>query len=222
MAISTILFSTSLTLRLIPLLMPYVAGAPKAERQLSERAQQDLIWIQAAIDGNPKAYEKLLSRYRKPVYYMVLKMVRDPDTAEDLTMEVLAKAFRYLPRYQAKFAFSTWLFRIATNRCIDFIRYKKPPTQSLSNSFDTDDEGGLMLQVPDRNPNPQEQCIRQERKELVRRGVDQLPTRYAQVVRLRYFDELSYDEVALELQLPLGTVKAQLHRARELLLDILG
>jgi RNA polymerase sigma factor (sigma-70 family) len=201
--------------------MPSISVAPKAERLLSERAQQDLAWIQSAVDGNPKAFEKLLHRYQKPIYYMVLKIVRDSDAAEDLTMEVLAKAFRYLPRYQAKFAFSTWLFRITTNHCIDFIRSRKPPTQSLSASLDADDDDGLTLQVTDRNPDPQETYIRRQRIELVQQGVNLLPIRYARVVRLRYFDELSYDEVATILQLPLGTVKAQLHRARELLLAIM-
>jgi RNA polymerase sigma-70 factor (ECF subfamily) len=201
--------------------MPSISVAPKAERLLSEQAQQDLIWIQDALTGEPKAYEKLLHRYQKPVYYLVQRMVRNSDAAEDLTIEVFAKAFRYLSRYQATFAFSTWLFRIATNHCIDFIRRKTLPTQSLSASLEADDEAGYTLQVPDPNPNPQEMYIRRQRMELVRQGVDRLPTTYAHVVRLRYFDELSYDEVATELQLPLGTVKAQLHRARELLLAII-
>jgi RNA polymerase sigma-70 factor (ECF subfamily) len=191
------------------------------ERGFSPKAQRDLVLIQAALDGSAKAYEALLRGYRKSVYHIALRMVRDPDDADDLTMEAFAKAFGHLSCYRPEFAFSTWLFRIATNGCIDFVRRKKLKTQPLNAAVGLGDGESLLLDVCDHAPNPQEAFIRQQRIEVVQRVVTRLPAKYARLVRLRYFEELSYAEVATELQVPLGTVKAQLFRARELLLQLL-
>lgn len=197
------------------------ANEPPTERALSARAQQDLVLIAAALGGSDKAFEALLRNYRKSVYHVVLRMVRDPDDAQDVTQEVFAKAFQYLARYRADFAFSTWLFRIATNHCIDFVRRKKLPTQSLNAVYQVGDGDGFTLDVPDAQPDPQERFIRQQRGERVRQAVEQLPPKYRHLTHLRYFEEWSYEEIATDLQLPLGTVKAQLFRARELLLALL-
>ena len=191
------------------------------ERGFSPKAQRDLVLIQAALDGCAKAYEELMRCYRKSVYHIALRMVRDPDDADDLTMEAFAKAFGHLSRYRPQFAFSTWLFRIATNGCIDFVRRKKLNTQPLNVAVRLSDGESILLDVCDHAPNPQEAFIRQQRMEVVQRVVTRLPAKYARLVRLRYFEELSYAEVATELQAPLGTVKAQLFRARELLLQLL-
>ncbi|WP_375436035.1 RNA polymerase sigma factor [uncultured Hymenobacter sp.] len=195
-------------------------AASEQERVFSLRARQDIALIQAALAGQAKAYEDLLARYRKPVHYLVLRMVKNAADADDLTQETFAKAFRHLARFTPDFAFSTWLFRIATNHTLDFFRRKKLPTHSLQASVLGGDGDPLFLEVADRNPNPQEALIQAQRKELVQHLVRQLPARYALVVRLRYFDELQYEEIAVQLALPLGTVKAQLFRARELLLDL--
>ncbi|UOQ69771.1 RNA polymerase sigma factor [Hymenobacter volaticus] len=202
--------------------MPLSAAptSPEQERVLSRRAYQDLALIQAALAGQAKAYEDLLARYRKPVHYLVLRMVKNAADAEDLTQETFAKAFRHLARFTPDFAFSTWLFRIATNHTLDFFRRKKLPTYSLQASVASGDGDPLFLEVADRSPDPQQVLIRAQRKELIQQLVDRLPARYARVVRLRYFDELQYEEIAVLLALPLGTVKAQLFRARELLLDL--
>jgi len=191
------------------------------ERGFSPKAQRDLVLIQAALDGCAKAYEELMRCYRKSVYHIALRMVRDPDDADDLTMEAFAKAFGHLSRYRPQFAFSTWLFRIATNGCIDFVRRKKLITQSLNAAVPVGDGKSILWDVCDHAPNPQEAFIRQQRIEVVQQVVTLLPAKYAQLVRLRYFEELSYAEVATELHAPLGTVKAQLFHARELLLQLL-
>ena len=132
-------------------------------------------------------------------------------------METFGKAFRHLGRYSPDFAFSTWLFRIATNNCIDFVRRKKLATLSLQAPAHLSEDGECTLDVCDGDLNPQEAYIRQQRCERVRAAVAQLPAKYVDLVRLRYFEELSYEEVAAELQVPLGTVKANLNRARALL-----
>lgn len=201
--------------------MTPVPAAFDSERELSVRARQDLDLIEVALAGHGKGYEELMQRYHKPVFYMMLKMVRNPDDAEDLTSEAFAKAFRHLPRYRPEFAFSTWLFRIANNNCIDFLRRKKIKTHSLDAELAVGDGKSVRLETPDHAPNPHDALIRQQRIGLVRQVVTLLPPKYAHLVRLRYFDELSYEEIAVELQAPLGTIKAQLFRARELMADLI-
>ena len=177
--------------------------------------------IDAALAGDARAYATILENYRKPVSYVVLKIVGNQDDADDLTQEVFTKAFRYLANYRPDFAFSTWLFRIATNHSIDFIRRQKLPTQSLQQAQQTPDGQTLPLDVFDPTPNPQEAFIRQQRIDLVHKLTNILPLKYARPVRLRYFQQLSYVEMANELKLPVGTVKARLFRARVLLRALL-
>ncbi|MFY0598847.1 MAG: sigma-70 family RNA polymerase sigma factor [Cyclobacteriaceae bacterium] len=190
-------------------------------RQFSDKALKDFNLIdKATLDGDESAFAELMSRYKKPVYHMILKMVRNVDDAEDLTIEAFAKAFKNLARFKKDYTFSTWLFRIATNNAIDFIRKKKLETYSLNTSF-TDDSGeSVNIDVEDHNLTPDEATINTQKIELVRMFVTKLPAKYQRLVKLRYFDELSYEEIAKELQAPLGTVKAQLHRARELMYEL--
>ncbi len=191
------------------------------DRNFSDKALEDFRLIdKATIENDEQAYADLMKRYKKPVYHMILKMVRNVDDAEDLTIEAFAKAFRSLGRFKKDYTFSTWLFRIATNNAIDFIRKKKLETMSLDTSF-TDDSGeNVTIDVEDNDLNPMEETIKSQKIELIRVFVDKLPPKYQRLVKLRYFDELSYEEIAKELEAPLGTVKAQLHRARELMYDL--
>jgi RNA polymerase sigma-70 factor (ECF subfamily) len=191
------------------------------DKEFSQKALQDFDLIDRAVKQNDEqAFAELMKRYKKPVYHMILKMVRNVDDAEDLTIEAFAKAFRNLHRFKKDFTFSTWLFHIATNNSIDFIRKKRIETFSLNSSF-TDDSGeSVNIDVEDHNLNPQEEAIKAQKKQLMQLFVTKLPAKYQKLVRLRYFQELSYEEIAKELDAPLGTVKAQLHRARELLYDL--
>jgi RNA polymerase sigma-70 factor (ECF subfamily) len=190
-------------------------------RNFSEKALKDFRLIDAAvIDSDQQAYAELMKRYKKPVYHMILKMVRNVDDAEDLTIEAFAKAFKNLHRFKKDYTFSTWLFRIATNNAIDFIRKKKLDTMSLNTSFTDDNGDAVNIDVEDRNLQPDEETIKGQKIELIRIFVNKLPSKYQRLVKLRYFEELSYEEIAKELDAPLGTVKAQLHRARELMYDL--
>jgi RNA polymerase sigma factor (sigma-70 family) len=190
------------------------------EKLFSSKALSDFKLIDRATAGDEKAYAELMKRYRKPVYHTLLKMVRNQDDAEDLTIEAFAKAFRNLPKFKKEYTFSTWLFRIATNNCIDYIRKKKLETMSISTSYTDDNGDPVDIDIRDENLNPQESTINAQKIELVHSFVSQLPAKYQQLVALRYFEELSYEEIAERIEAPLGTVKAQLHRARELLYDI--
>ena len=190
-------------------------------KQFSDKALKDFELIDQAVEvGSQQAFAELMERYKKPVYHMILKMVRNVDDAEDLTIEAFAKAFKNLHRFKKDFTFSTWLFRIATNNSIDFIRKKKLETFSLNTSLKDDDGESVSIDVQDKNLDPQEEAIKSQKIDLVQMFVTKLPAKYQRLVRLRYFQELSYEEIARELEAPLGTVKAQLHRARELMYDL--
>ncbi|MGV8878331.1 MAG: RNA polymerase sigma factor [Sphingobacteriaceae bacterium] len=187
----------------------------------SANAKNDLRLVDRAKEGEQKAYAELMGRYKDSIYFMALKMVNNKDDAQDLTIETFAKAFKNLEKFRPEFAFSTWLFRIATNGCIDFIRKKKLPTRSIDNN--TDDFGNDMpYQIKSDSLNPEELSIKNEKIKELKMIVDSLPQRYRILITLRYFDELSYNEIAEQLDLPLGTVKAQMFRARELLSNILN
>ena len=192
------------------------------KKQFSDKALQDFQLIDQAVNENDEqAFAMLMERYRKPVYHMILKMVRNVDDAEDLTIEAFTKAFRNLYKFKKDYTFSTWLFRIATNNSIDFIRKKKLDTMSLDTSYQDESGASMTIDVKDKNLNPQEEAIKAQKIEYIQLFVTKLPAKYQRLVRLRYFNELSYEEIARELDAPLGTVKAQLHRARELLYDLI-
>lgn len=191
------------------------------DKQFSDKALQDFKLIDLAKEeGDQKAYAELMKRYKKPLYHTILKMVRNVDDAEDLTIEAFAKAFKSLHKFKKDYTFSTWLFRIATNNCIDFIRKKKLETTSISSTFRDDNGDDVGMDIKDINLNPQEEAIKSQKVEIMQLIITKLPPKYQTLVNLRYFRELSYEEIAEELQAPLGTVKAQLHRARELLYDL--
>lgn len=189
-------------------------------KEFSDKAKKDFLLIESAKNGDEKAYAELMQRYKKPVYHMILKMVRNVDDAEDLTIEAFAKAFKNLKKFNPEYTFSTWLFRIATNNCIDFIRKKKIETMSIHTTFKDDSGDNVDIDIKDGNLNPQEVAIKSEKIDIIQAIVTKLPPKYQILVRLRYFQELSYEEIANEIDAPLGTVKAQLHRARELLYDL--
>jgi RNA polymerase sigma factor (sigma-70 family) len=195
------------------------------EKEFSEKAKRDFKLIGLATTASDemsrqKAFAELMKLYYKSVYHTMLKMIRNGDDAEDLTIEAFAKAFKNLSNFKQDYTFSTWLFRIATNNCIDFIRKRKLETMSINTSFTDDNGDPVELDIKDDNLNPQEEAINEQKKELIRHIVGLLPAKYQRLVQLRYFDELSYEEIAAEIDAPLGTVKAQLHRARELLYDL--
>ena len=187
----------------------------------SPNAKNDFHVVARAKVGDQKAYAELMQRYKDSIYFMALKMVNNKDDAMDLTVETFGKAFENLDKYKPDFAFSTWLFRIATNNCIDFIRKKRLNVVSLNSLTDQDGEE-RQFEVRSENLNPEETSIRKQENEKLKNIVDQLPTRYRTLIILRYFEEQSYEEISQQLDLPLGTVKAQLFRARDLMANVMN
>jgi RNA polymerase sigma-70 factor (ECF subfamily) len=188
--------------------------------KLSEKALQDYELVKKALLGDEKAFARLLSRYKDTIYFMLLKMLNNRSDAEDLTLEAFGKAFKNLHQYSPTYAFSTWLFKIASNNCIDFLRKKK----GVFISLESENEHGEMsetLRLKSKDLNPEEKLIRKQKAILLHKVVRRLKPHYQTLVELRYFNELSYEEIAKELKLPLGTVKAQLFRARQMLFKLI-
>lgn len=176
--------------------------------------------VEAALRGEEKAFARLLGKYKDAIYYMLLKMVNNKSDAEDLTIEAFGKAFKNLHQYSPNYAFSTWLFKIASNNCIDFLRKRKGVLISIENTQEGN-ESDPPVKLKSIDPDPEQRMIRYQTALLLRRVVRRLRPRYRMLVELRYFREYSYEEIAKELRLPLGTVKAQLFRAREMLFKMI-
>lgn len=197
-------------------------GQVPVNPNLSDKAVKDYSLVKNAVEnGDQKAYAELMARYKDSIYFMLLKMVNNRDDADDLTIEAFGKAFKNIRQYTPDYAFSTWLFKIATNNCIDFIRKKRKMTFSLDRGIETDEGGEITMDVRSNTPDPEEHMMKKQKVMMMRDVVERLKPRYKKLVELRYFQEKSYEEIAIELDLPLGTVKAQLFRAREFLYQIM-
>ena len=189
---------------------------------LTAKGKRDFKLIQQALnEGDQKAYAELLKYYRDPLYFRMLKITQNPDDAEDLTIEVFAKAFKNLAQYTPDFAFSTWLFAIATNHAIDFTRNQNRSTISKKNGRSEKSEKSQQSKRVSDALDPEELFIRSQKVDMIHEVVDKLKPHYKKLIELRYFKEYSYEEIVNELDMPLGTIKAQLFRARELLYNIL-
>ena len=191
----------------------------EVNQKLTDKGQRDYKLVKLALrDGDQYAYAELMNYYRDSLYFTMLKITKDPHDADDLTIEAFGKAFKNLTQYTPQFAFSTWLFKIATNNCIDFMRKKNKGISTVNTGIDDDD---MSEHVVNTSLNPEEQFINSQKIHLMQEVVKRLKPHYKKLIEMRYFKEYSYDEIAEELELPLGTVKAQLYRSREFLFNIL-
>lgn len=189
-------------------------------KHFSPQALRDLALVQRILDHHDeRAYAELMSYYQKAVYQIVFKMVHQSDAAEDLTLEIFIRAFHFLHTFKPVFAFSTWLFRVATNQSITYLQRHRLHTVSLD-AVQLNGES-VSFDLPDPTPTPQEAIIQLQRIERMHLAVDKLPAKYQEVLKMHYFEELSYEEIAERLHAPLGTVKGQLHRGRDLLQHML-
>lgn len=192
-----------------------------ASEHLSDKAKADLVLVDQARLGDQAAYATLMERYRESIYFMMMKMVRNSDDADDLTIEAFGKAFSRLDQYSPSYAFSTWLFKIASNNCIDFIRKKRVKLTSMDTGYTNDDGESIRIDARSSTLDPEESMVHNQKVKHMRQLVSKLKPRYRELVEKRYFEELSYEEIADELNLPLGTVKAQLFRARDFLAQMM-
>ncbi len=176
----------------------------------------DMVLIEEALSGKQASYEKLMKKYYQMIYNLVYRMISRKEDVEDLTQEAFIKAFNSLHNFDKQFAFSTWLFKIATNNAIDYLRKKKLSTFSIDKEIAADDSD-YKFEIPDHENKPDRHIVDDQMKQILNEAIESLPPKYREVIVLRHKEEKEYEEIAKELKLPLGTVKAHIFRGRELL-----
>jgi RNA polymerase sigma-70 factor (ECF subfamily) len=179
---------------------------------------EDADLIRRALTGDQRACRDLVRRYQRQVFSVLMRVVRRPEDAEDLTQETFVRMFRALERYDPERPFTAWLFTIATRLAIDHLRRRRVQTFSLTVTEPGSTEEHE-LDVEDPGPGPDVITSNREEEKQASDLIDSLPEHYRIVVVLRHQQDLSYEEIAEALNLPLGTVKARIHRARALLKD---
>ncbi|MFP8488423.1 RNA polymerase sigma factor [Gracilimonas sp. Q87] len=185
-------------------------------KNASASSLEDDTLVSEALAGREDSYSKLVDKYQKPLYFHIRKMIKEVELVDDLVQEVFMKAFHNLNSYSNEYAFSTWIYRIATNHTIDYLRKKKLQTLSIDQPYKTKD-GDMEMQLPDESFSTDQPVMKKERKAIVQDAIDNLPKKYRLVIEMRHMEEKTYQEIAEILELPLGTVKAHIFRARELL-----
>ena len=192
------------------------SNADSNKRGATKNSLEDNKLIKKARKGDQSAYRKLVDKYQRALFFHIRKMTKDYEMIEDLVQESFTKAFDNLDSYNTDYAFSTWLYRIATNHTIDYLRKKKLKTVSIDKKIRTK-EGEMDMNLPDRESKTDRKVIRDQRKQIIQQAIQDLPDKYQRVIELRHMESYSYKEIADELEMPLGTVKAHIFRARELL-----
>lgn len=181
---------------------------------------QDELLIRRAQRGDADAFEQLLLEHQKNVYNLCYRMAGDPDDAMDLSQETFLRAWRCLDQYQFASAFSTWLYRLCSNICIDFLR-KRRRQQTVPLTFEDADGEEQTYAVPDVQPLPEEQVELKLTRETLAAAMAQLLPEHRAVLQLRVVNEMSYEQIADVLDIQIGTVKSRLSRARNQLKKIL-
>ena len=172
--------------------------------------------IERALRGDQKAFGELMERYHGPLYNLLYKMVRSKEETEDLVQEAFMKAFASLASFNEEFAFSTWLYKIAINNTIDHLRKKRLRTFSIDKPIQSK-EGELKREFADVHSSTDHDLLSTEKTGMITCAIEDLPEKYREVILMRHSDELSYEEIAAITKVPLGTVKARIFRAREML-----
>ena len=188
----------------------------ESSAQTSLSSKEDTALIERATLGDEKAYRLIVEKYTRALRFHITRMVRDKEIIDDLIQEIFLKAFSNLGSYNTSFAFSTWLYRIATNHTIDHLRKKKLRTLSIDEPIQSKD-GVMHIEIADNSTRADELILNQQRDKIILNALETLPSKYRMVIEMRHMEEKSYQEISEELDLPLGTVKAHIFRARELL-----
>ena len=180
--------------------------------------QQEQYWIELAAQGDMAAFEELVKLYEKRVYALTLRMCKNPEDAAEAAQEAFLSAWQGLPFFRGDASFSTWLYRLASNACVDLLRRESRHRNAAGPSFNDEDAA---VDVADEAPLPQEELERKELKEQIEAGLQSLTPDHRQVLILREMHQLSYDEISGVLELDVGTVKSRINRARKQLRNFL-
>lgn len=193
---------------------PHASSAGESQKRDSRSEDSEI--IHRALQGDESAYRRLMEKYHDAIANFIYRMIRDREQVEDLTQEAFIKAFSSLASFNEEFAFSTWLYKIATNNCIDYIRKRKMQMYSIDKPIESKD-GDFSFELPDDSAEADQDIITDQRSAMLRDAINALPEKYRRVIQLRHAEERSYEEIAQMLDLPIGTVKAHIFRAREIL-----
>lgn len=192
-------------------------------RELAALSDQEVVAL--AREGREAAYRELIRRYERPVFSLVLRMVRDRQLAEDLSQETFIKALNAISTYRPEYKFSSWIFKIANNAAIDHLRRRELDTLSLDgapNASTPEEIEATALQVGGKGESALDELEARELGSAIERAIAQLRPEYRACILLRHVEGLAYEEIAQSLDLPLGTVKTYIHRARHELRDLLA
>jgi RNA polymerase sigma factor (sigma-70 family) len=188
----------------------------KKEQKRAESIREDHEIIKKALEGDQDSYTRLMKKYHDPVFSLVFKIIHDKEEIEDLVQETFIKAFGSLKSFNENYSFSTWIFKIASNNCIDYMRKKKLKTLSIDMTIEQE-EGESSFELPDPSYETDKNLIEEQRKKIIQDAINSLPEKYKVVIQMRHQEEKNYDEISEILCMPIGTVKAHIFRAREML-----
>ena len=180
--------------------------------------------VERACEGAETAFRELIRRYQRPVFSLIYRMVRDRELAEDLAQETFVKVLNALDRYRPEFKFSSWVFKIANNAAIDHLRKRELDTLSLEGGPDATTADRLeatALQIGDASESPLEELVARELGSTIEQAIGKLRPEYKACIIMRHVEGRPYEEIAGMLELPLGTVKTYIHRARSELREML-
>lgn len=177
---------------------------------------EDRVLVERCLKGEERAFGELLGKYKNSVYSICYRMVRNQTDAEDLAQEVFIRTFSVLDRYDPSYPFSSWLFRITSNLCIDFLRKARGGMVSLDQPIEGSD-GPIQRQLPADGAKPDREMESKEMMAILEEAISTLPEHYRIIVILRHQEQMSYEEISDDLGIPLGTVKARIHRARKMI-----
>lgn len=177
-------------------------------------------FIKKCVNGDLKAFDELIEKYEKTAYNIAFRMLKNPEDAMDVSQEAFIKVFKSIKTFNFESAFSTWLYRIVTNTCLDFLRKRNTNVYSIDNPIHTD-EGEIERDIPDESDTPEELLEKKLTKELVNNSISKLDENHRVVIILRDIQGFSYEEISKIIDCSIGTVKSRINRARKNLKDII-
>lgn len=178
---------------------------------------EDLIIIKRLLEGKISEFEKIEKKYRPTITLLIRKMIKNEEDVQDLVQEIFIKIYSSIEKYNQKYPFSAWIYKIASNHCIDFLRKKR--LQTISISYSIDDNNEKTFDIQDNTSHPEQELINNENKNILQIAMSKLPDKYQEIIRLRHEEDMDYKGISYHLKIPIGTVKAQLFRARKLLYE---
>jgi RNA polymerase sigma-70 factor (ECF subfamily) len=190
--------------------------ATQKDKQREESTKENHEIIQKILNGEKDAFSQIVNKYQNALYGIVFKMINNRDEVDDIVQETFIKAFSSIKSFDERYSFATWLFKIGTNNCIDHLRKRKINSVSINSTISNED-GENDFKLPDLTYEADRNIIEEQKKKLIEDAINSLPEKYAVVIRMRHQEDKTYEQISKELNMPVGTVKAHIFRAREML-----